>query len=142
MAALLAVTASSWAQMEALHATEPLPSFEVATIKPIEPNVTRLMSSPGMSATTTYSGDVRRLIAQAYGVEFYTGTPRVIGGPNWLDKKQYVIQTKISDDIFPQIQKMPPEDRARQHNLMTQSLLAERFKLKVHFERRTKDDED
>ena len=57
-------------------------------------------------------------------------------GPEWINKTSYVIQGKAPDSIRDAMQKMTPEERGRETRLMQQSLLAGRFKLKVHFETR------
>jgi uncharacterized protein (TIGR03435 family) len=43
---------------------------------------------------------------------------------------------KPPDDVFEEWQKMPLEERVKQNRMMEQSLLADRFKLKMHFETR------
>ena len=68
-----------------------------------------------------------------------TQRDRVLGGPDWLDdnKANYVIEGKIPGDVFSQMQKMTADERTHLAMLMMpQSLLAERFKLKMHFETR------
>lgn len=81
------------------------------------------------------------LVAQAYGLPAGSdgrADGRVVGGPDWMtrDSEQYDIQAKIEDQEFAAMQKMSPQQQREQVNLMNQSLLEERFKLKVHFETR------
>ena len=45
-------------------------------------------------------------------------------------------EAKIDDSLFAAMQKMTPAQQREQVDLMEQSLLADRFKLKVHFETR------
>jgi uncharacterized protein (TIGR03435 family) len=119
-----------------LHATAPLPSFEVATIKPRDPKV--MMMAPGPRDIVRSMGTARGLVARAYNVTSATAQ-RVLGGPNWIDdndKASYVIEGKVPEDLYDQMQKMTADERFSQGNLMLQSLLADRFKLKVHFETR------
>jgi uncharacterized protein (TIGR03435 family) len=120
-----------------LHASAPLPSFEVATVKPRDPKVGLTMMPPGSQIMVRYSDAARRLVAMAYNV---SATPqlRVLGGPDWMDdrNKAYVIEGKIPGDVYAQMQTMSADERHNQATLMLQSLLAERFKLKVHFETR------
>jgi uncharacterized protein (TIGR03435 family) len=77
------------------------------------------------------------LITSAYNLPPGSGK-RIVGGPEWLrqDIDQYEIQAKIDDTQFAAMQKMPPAQQREQIALMEQSLLADRFKLKVHFETR------
>ena len=49
---------------------------------------------------------------------------------------RYEIQAKIEDSLHGAMQKMTPAQQREQVDLMEQSLLADRFKLKVHFEAR------
>jgi bla regulator protein BlaR1 len=80
------------------------------------------------------AGGAGGLVALAYGVPV-TGD-RVMGGPDWMDKEIYRIEGKIPDDAFVRMQTMSGEERKAQALLMLRSLLAERFKLKVHTETR------
>ena len=140
-----------------LHATAPLPSFEVATIKPQAPftftmhapaggeKVISQMVFTGPSApngkppspTDRVSLHVTpaMLIAMAYNLQL-PSEGRIVGGPDWLKSDNYEIQAKIPDALFADMQKMPPAKSREQRLLMEQSLLATRFNLKVHFETR------
>jgi bla regulator protein BlaR1 len=75
------------------------------------------------------------LIASAYNVPVGSEN-RLVRGPDWLrqDTDQYEIQAKIDDSLFAAMQKMTPAQQREQVALMKQSLLADRFKLRVHFE--------
>jgi bla regulator protein blaR1 len=133
--ASLTVTAPIHAQI--LHATAPLPSFEVATVKPRDPKVMIMMIYPGSQNVVRSAGTARLLIALAYNLGG-TALQRIVGGPDWIDdqKTSYVIEGKIPEDLYAQMQKMTGDQRHDQASLMVQSLLADRFKLKVHFEMR------
>lgn len=108
-----------------------MPSYEVATIKPVDPG-------QRFGGTT-----IRHYIADAFGVPIPWGVPsveypgaQVLGGPSWIDKDRYEIKGKIPDELRQERQKMSKSDRDAQTEMMEQSLLAERFHLKVHFETR------
>jgi uncharacterized protein (TIGR03435 family) len=146
-----------------LHADGPLPSFEVATVKPMEP--TRFVAPPSGGAApaggvgagggeqivsrqeVTFSKapplsdhvsqvmTAKMLIGYAYNLPAFSRA-RIVGGPDWTDQTMYQIQAKIDDSQYAAMQKMPQSQQVRQTQLMEQSLLAERFKLKVHFETR------
>ncbi len=110
------------------HPTSPLPSYDVATIKPYDPSpmqggMTRL-------ANTT----LRDYIRGAFAPEALLSTSQVVGGPEWIDKDRYTIQAKPPGDLEVAMQKMKNDDRLQLDHAMRQSLLAERFHLKVHFE--------
>ncbi len=114
------------------HATGPLPSYDVATIKTQTPGP--MIFGGGSRNLTRFIGTGRMLIGQAYNAPL--GSDRVMGGPSWLDSDRYSIEGKIPDDIVEAEQKMTPEERQAENRKMQQSLLTDRFKLKVHFETR------
>jgi uncharacterized protein (TIGR03435 family) len=114
------------------HPSGPLPSYEVATIKPLDPNTAdRVVKLPPGASLNPLS--IRRYIMDAYGAKY---AAQVIGGPDWLNKDSYVIHGKVPDDLEAVLQKMTPQDRIDQNRSMQQSLLADRFHLKAHFETR------
>jgi bla regulator protein BlaR1 len=141
-----------------LHASGPLPSFEVVTIRPWRRPLTPPPPPPsdGIAAPNPALPDkiapinaggqttdrvhsilsARLLIAFAYNVPFGFERIRVVGGPDWLGSDDYEIQAKIEDSLYAVMQKMNPAQQREQVNLMEQSLLTDRFKLKVHFETR------
>ena len=138
-----------------LHASGPLPSFEVATIRPWKPMPS---PPPPPSDGTTAARKVLKvdpggpggqptdrvhmilpaalLIASAYNLPVGSEKSRIVGGPEWLSSDQYEIQAKIEDSLYAAMQKMTPAQQREQVALMEQSLLADRFNLKVHFETR------
>jgi uncharacterized protein (TIGR03435 family) len=77
------------------------------------------------------------LIESAYNLPVGSGS-RILGGPDWLrqDLDQFEIQAKIEDSEYAVMQKMTLAQQHERVALMEQSLLADRFKLKVHFETR------
>jgi uncharacterized protein (TIGR03435 family) len=107
-------------------------SYEVATIKPIDPNATDRMVKlpPGVSLSPL---SIRRYIMNAYGA-FYAA--QVVGGPDWLSKDSYDIKGKVPDELEAAFQNMKFSDRNDQTRAMQQSLLADRFHLKAHYETR------
>jgi bla regulator protein blaR1 len=134
----LACLALGAAQLRAqvLHATGPLPSFEVATIKPSTdgkavPSITTPTESRTMNVTA------RNLIEQAYHIPWTSGlNERVLGGPGWIDNDHYDVEARIDESMAATFSTMSNEQQKEQTSLMMQALLADRFKLKVHFETR------
>lgn len=131
-----------------LHATGPLPSFEVATVKPwrAEPPpglaaAVPLMIDPGQPVQRQetdrihFIGQVGLLIMKAYNLPIGS-EKRILRGPPWVESEndRYAVEAKIDATRFAAMQTMTPEQQQEQVCLMEQSLLAERFKLKVHFE--------
>jgi bla regulator protein blaR1 len=145
----------TWASAQILHATGDRPAFEVATIKPWQ----RTPSPPPPDGTTApvkvmkiSPGDpgpppptdrlhlilpISVLITSAYNLPAGSES-RIIGGPDWLrqDIDQFEIQAKIEGSEYAAMQKMTPAQQRERVALMEQSLLADRFRLKVHFETR------
>lgn len=140
-----------------LHPTGPLPSFEVATLKPWQRPPAPPPPPPGSANPPKPIGPAkiapgkpggqlsdrvhsilpaRLLIAFAYNIPFGAEDARVLGGPDWASSDQYEFQAKIDDTLFAAMQKMTAPQQREQVDLMEQSLLADRFKLKVHFETR------
>ncbi len=131
-----------------LHATGDRPSFEVATIKPWQraPNAPSVKvmkialvdaGPPPLSDQLHMILPISILISSAYNLAVGSES-RILGGPEWLrqDIDQFEIQAKIEDSEYAAMQKMTPEQQHQRVALMDQSLLADRFKLKVHFETR------
>ena len=105
----------------------PSPSFEVASIKPNRSGDLRMMisSQPGRYAATGVT--TKRLIDQAYGIKDF----QISGGPSWVSSDRYDVDAKVEDSVVTELQKLPPNQRGEQLRAMLQSLLADRFKLKV-----------
>ena len=114
------------------HPTGPLPSYEVATIKPLDPDTasSAVKLPPGGSLSPL---SIRRYIMNAYGAVYAS---QILGGPAWLNKDAYVINAKLPDALQSALQKMTRDQRIDQNRMLQQSLLADRFHLKAHFETR------
>jgi len=134
-----------------LHANGPLPSFEVATVKPWQaPPVAPMpdgamvlkFSPVGVGGQKTdrvhFIGQAGLLIASAYRVQIGTERRMIVGGPGWVQSEsdRYEVQAKIDDQQFAAMKAMSPAQQKEQVALMEQALLADRFKLTVHFETR------
>lgn len=115
-----------------------LPSFEVASIKP---------SRAGASGSGDFGGNRFRrtgettewLIGYAYyDVETATVVrdDQLLGTPRWIYTERFDIDAKVEDSLAAELHKLPWDQYRRQYGLMVQSLLADRFKLKLHHETR------
>jgi uncharacterized protein (TIGR03435 family) len=98
--------------------------FEVASIRPSAPQPAGQMSmgmsiDKGMLRATGMTA--KFLIEQAYDVRDF----QVTGGPSWLNSQQYDVNAKIEG-----------EATNEQLRVMMQALLAERFQLQVHREKK------
>ena len=103
------------------------PTFEVASVKPVKPDQARARQSPrggpGTDRPTRFECrgcSLELLIAKAYNVEF-----NQISGPGW-----------ISGDLFEISATLPEKTTVEAFRRMLQSLLTERFRLKVRWETR------
>jgi uncharacterized protein (TIGR03435 family) len=102
------------------------PSFEVASVKPAEPQSpgmirVRMSGGPGTPdpGQLTYTNvSLKNILMNAYAVKGYQ-----LSGPKWLDSERFDIVAKI-----------PMGATKEQFRLMLQNLLAERFKLTLHHE--------
>jgi Protein of unknown function (DUF3738) len=101
------------------------PVFEVASIKPnpigaAGPTRRQILPAGRFVATNI---PVRLLIGEAYRVQ----SDRLVGGPRWLATDRFDIDAKADGELFPQGALRPLEGAL-------QALLADRFRLVVHFE--------
>lgn len=114
---------AAWAQT-----AENSPAFEVASVKPAAPitgNFIRvgMRGGPGTPdpGQITYTNvTVKNVLTQAYGVKGFQ-----ISGPGWLDSERYDI-----------VAKLPRGATKAEFMAMLQNLLAERFKLTLHREKK------
>jgi uncharacterized protein (TIGR03435 family) len=103
------------------------PSFEVASIKPNHSGEMRFFMSWQPGRFTANGMTVRFLITAAYDVHDF----QVSGGPGWINSDRYDIDAKELDSVAEQMQKLPREEQRKLGQSMLQSLLADRFKLKL-----------
>ncbi len=98
-------------------------AFDVASVRPSERAV-----GPDYNNQLTYSPNgiidrnatLKRLVAEAYRLQV-----NQILGPDWLDRNEYDIEAKSSED-----------SSREQKAVMLRALLAERFRLTTHSETR------
>jgi uncharacterized protein (TIGR03435 family) len=111
-------------------------TFDVATIRenPPSDSYTMMGSSPPRSSKfSNTSITAKNLITLAYGLNYY----QTSGGPDWLDRARFNIQAKSDPAVDEAMSKLTKEQASLEKRHMLQTLLADRFKLKVHQE--TKD---
>jgi uncharacterized protein (TIGR03435 family) len=112
-----------------LHATGTRPSFAVASIRPSPSNVqaarTVQPNSFAVNGTT-----LKEIVSYAYGITF---DREIAGGPKWIATDRFDIKAEPDEAETAELTKMSRDDREQRIRLMVQSLLAERFNLKVSF---------
>lgn len=111
-------------------------NFEVAAVKPTlprpdgTPGPRDMRGGPGTedpAQFTCLNCPLVLLVMRAYGLDRIR-----VSGPDWVKTTRFDIAAKIPSET----QKLPPAEGNKQLKLMLQSLLAERFKLAAHFEKR------
>jgi uncharacterized protein (TIGR03435 family) len=107
------------------------PSFSVTSIKPSDPDARgqmfRMQPGGGFSASAM---TLRFLIKFAYDLR----DDQITGGPNWLDSKRYDVDAKSDPPFGGDPRNMKDDERKeyfRQIGLRLQSMLADRFQLKI-----------
>jgi uncharacterized protein (TIGR03435 family) len=58
------------------------------------------------------------------------------GMPSWGTTADFDVEAKMDEGLAAQLQKLPREERWEKRQLMLQALLADRFKMRFHFESR------
>ncbi len=108
-------------------AANPLPSFEVASIRQnrSEDGRFKIQLPPGRFVATDVS--VHFLIEWAYNVKDY----QISGGPKWVTAEKYDVDAKMEDTPATETKVLNLDQLAEQRRLMLQSLLSDRFKLKL-----------
>ena len=101
-------------------AQQPAARFEVASVKPNNTGAEASMSVPPRGSVAIVSVPLENVIVNAYGIPPF----RVLDAPEWIRRERFDISAKIPDEAAPE------------PLLMLQSLLEERFKLRVHRETR------
>jgi uncharacterized protein (TIGR03435 family) len=103
------------------------PAFEAATIKLAAPDAVRNRVMPsGPNRLNIPSMTLVWLVYTAYGDGGFNTAMRVTGGPDWVNRTAFAVEGVASADSTP-----------RQKRLMLQTLLEERFALKVGVENQT-----
>jgi uncharacterized protein (TIGR03435 family) len=115
--------------------TGKLPEFEVATLKPADPNVVHMVGFkiyPGGRVTGS-AFSLKGLIAAAFRLSYW----QISGGDSWIDKDQYELEAKPPASLQPSFTNLRyslfgiEDEHLRE---MLQALLIDRFQLKFHRE--------
>jgi uncharacterized protein (TIGR03435 family) len=126
----LATATHAWAQAQNTAPSAPVYNYEVSSIKLYKSasgDVGFAFTPDGITATNV---GLPLLLQLAYGVR----SDQILGSPNWIASENYDIQAKVDDSVTEELKKLNPEQLRSARQQMLQSLLADRFKLKVHRE--------
>lgn len=107
----------------AAMAADTNPEFEVATIKPAKPGGPVQGITINGRQFLVYDTALLNLIGFAYGVQ----REEIVGAPEWASSEKYDVSAEQSAEGQPTLQ---------QWKTMVQKLLADRFELKFHREKR------
>jgi uncharacterized protein (TIGR03435 family) len=109
------------------------PSFEVATIKPSDPNKPGGGLGFGADKFTTNGQTVKVMMKFAYNLNIGTDQ-QISGGPSWVGTTKFDIVAKMDDGTIAALPKLTNDQKRERLQMMVRELLADRFKLKVHHE--------
>jgi uncharacterized protein (TIGR03435 family) len=106
--------------------------YEVVSVRPSKPGDGMSVSTEPnrlVMGNTTLLG----LLFNAFPIRPHDEIP---GMPSWGKTAEFDIEAKMEDDLAAQLQKLPKDERWEKRQLMLQALLADRFKMRFHFETR------
>lgn len=108
-------------------------AFEVVSVKPSQPGCTVTSAGPTPGGFSARCATLHTLLVNAYDTKVEVSIP---GLPGWASSACFDVEAKVDDDTAAAMQKLPREERWKQTQRMLQTLLADRFKLRVHHETR------
>lgn len=128
LAALAQIAQQSASDLASQPATQEPPAFEAASVKPTDPSRggSTFNFAPGQLQIS--GGTLRRILEMAYDLRTF----QILGGPAWLDADRFDISA--TNDAA--LKNLNQQERAPQMRLRLQTLLTDRFQLKVHRETR------
>jgi uncharacterized protein (TIGR03435 family) len=116
-----------------LAAPAPAAAFEVSAVKASKAGSDGSDSDFENGRFTATNCSVKTLIEfEGYGIP----ESRILGGPKWIGTEKFDIEAKMEGGAVSRLNALPNEERRKQTRAMFQQLLADRFKLAVHWESR------
>src|SRR5579859_1438552 len=129
LAAFLAAQVFYGQATAASTAADPVPSFEVSTIKPSSPSSDGMIRMMFTQDGISYTGiPMPILLREAFNVE----DDRILGEPSSIKSNRYDIEAKVDCADVPKLDKLDIDQRKQ----MLLALLIDRFNLKFHHETR------
>jgi len=113
------------------------PAYEVATIKPSDPE--RTEGNIGFDAGGSFQArgiSLRELIQLAYDLGYFAVDQRIVGGPRWIGTTKFDLNAKCDDQAASSFAKVPIKKQLPAEQAMIRRLLADRFNLRLHHETR------
>lgn len=107
------------------------PAYDEVSIHPANPDRRMMWTSilPDRFSSTGIS--LKSLIRYAYNIKTEDQISGIVGP---VGSARFDIEAKLDENTATGLKKLEDEDATSQRRLMMQSMLADRFKLKVHFE--------
>src|SRR5437588_3226492 len=114
-------------------AAQTKPSFEVATVKPSASGDNRIaiLTQPGGRFVAS-NATLKMLMGVAYRVRDF----QISGGPNWVATDRWNIEARAEEGSIPPPAGPPDPTVPNPLMLMVQSIIEDRFQLKMHRETR------
>lgn len=130
-AAILCFWSASGARAQHPNAAgEPRPSFEVVSVKPSSLHERSRGLKVFSDGFTSINLPLKEVLRFAYNLR---SDDQLAGGPSWINSMDYDIEAKESDADARRMSHLSVDQRLDHLRLMAQSLLADRFKLRVSF---------
>ena len=79
---------------------------------------------------------LKELIELAYDIGYLGVDQRLVGGPKWIGAARFDIDAKCDDELERSFTKNPIAQQMATEQAMMRALLADRFKLRLHHEKR------
>lgn len=106
------------------------PAFEVASVKPAGGGAVGLFTYPG-GRIVANSLTLELLIEEAFSIQPF----QLAGGPGWIRNDRYTIEARPpASSGLSSAKPSPPDNPNDEQRQLLQTLLADRFQLKVHRE--------
>jgi len=105
------------------------PAFEVTSLRPNNSGSESMQWNFSQNGFTARNITVQKLISIAYDINYAN---EVVGLPRWTDSARLDVEAKMSEEAAAPFRKLNAQQQWKEIQLMLQSLLADRFSLKIH----------
>ncbi len=111
------------------------PAFEVSTVRRSSRDTRGSNLDLGIDAIRSSNLPVMFLLKFAFNLNGGSDD-QIIGAPSWVSSLPFDIRAKVDEEAAARIARMSTDERIATTRKMVQTLLANRFQLKVHHESR------
>jgi uncharacterized protein (TIGR03435 family) len=105
------------------------PAFEVVSLRPNKSGSESMQWNFNQNGFTARNITVQKLVSIAYDINYAN---EVVGLPRWTDSARLDVEAKMSEEAAAPFQKLNAQRQWKEIQSMLQSLLADRFSLKIH----------